>query len=59
MRPSEITQLLLKTETQMFIRFVAAKTRVAPLQVHTVPRLELLSALLLSRLMVSVRISLQ
>ena len=36
------------------LRFVAAKTKVAPLQVQTIPRLELLSALLLSRLMVSV-----
>ena len=31
-----------------------AKTKVAPLQAQTIPRLELLSALLLSRLMVSV-----
>ena len=33
------------------VKFVAAKTRVAPLQEQTIPRLELLSALLLSRLM--------
>ena len=54
-----VIYILLKTETQVLIRFVAAKTRVAPLQVQTVPRLGLLSALLLSRLMVSVHISLQ
>eukprot|EP00731_Ephydatia_muelleri_P009394 Em0004g1732a len=35
-------------------KFVAAKTRVAPLQVQTIPRLELLGALLLSRLLTSV-----
>ena len=41
------------------VRFVAAKTRVAPLQPQTIPRLELLSAFLLSRLVVSIRDSLQ
>ena len=40
------------------IHFVAAKTRVAPLQAQTIPRPELLSALL-SRLIVSVHKSLQ
>ena len=34
---------------------VASKTRVAPLQVHTIPRLELLGALLLARLIVRVQ----
>ena len=51
--------LVLKTDTQNVVHFVAAKTQVAPLQVQTVPRLELLSALLLSRLIVSVHRSLQ
>ena len=51
--------LLLKTETHSVVRFIAAKTRVAPLQGQTVPRLELLSALLLSKLVVSVHNSLQ
>lgn len=41
------------------MRFVVAKTRVAPLQSQTIPRLELLSALLLSRLVTSVSDSLQ
>ena len=40
-------------------RFVAAKTRVAPLKTQTIPRLELLSALILSRLVVSVCDSVQ
>eukprot|EP00731_Ephydatia_muelleri_P025594 Em0017g677a len=54
-----VIYMLSKTETRVLSRFVTAKTRVAPLQVQTVPRLELLSALLLSRLMVSVRNNLQ
>ena len=37
--------------------FIVSKTRVAPLQTQTIPRLELLSALLLARLMVNVYIS--
>lgn len=41
------------------ISFVAAKTRVAPLKSQTIPRLELLSALLLSRLISTVAESLK
>ena len=37
-----------------YTRFATAKTRAAPLQVQTIPRLELLGALLLSRLLTSV-----
>ena len=51
--------LLLRTETHSVVRFIAAKTRVAPLQSQTIPRLELLSAFLLSKLVVSVRDGLQ
>ena len=40
------------------LNLVASKTRVAPIQTQTVPRLELLGALLLARLMESVRSSL-
>jgi hypothetical protein len=46
-------------ETQACVRFVAANTRVAPLGGMTIPRLELLSALLLSKLIVSVQDALQ
>ena len=54
-----VIYLLLRSENKSVVRFVAAKTRVAPLQSQTVSRLELLSSLLLSKLMVAVRHSLQ
>ena len=54
-----VVYIVLKTETECVSRFVAAKTRVAPLQGQTVPRLELLSAFLLSKLISSVHLSLQ
>ena len=54
-----VVYLLLKTENRTVVRFVASKTRIAPLQSQTIPRLELLSAFLLSKLIISVRDSLQ
>ena len=47
-----VVYLVMKTEEggERNGRFLASKTRVAPLQALTIPRLELLSALLLSRL---------
>lgn len=54
-----VVYLVLKTEEDTFVRFVVAKTRVAPLQAQTIPRLELLSALLLSRLITTVSDSLK
>ena len=53
-----VVYLVLKTE-DTFVRFVVAKMRVAPLQAQTIPRLELLSALLLSRLITTVSDSLK
>ncbi len=49
-----VVYLVLQTNSSISVRFVVSKTRVAPLQFQTIPRLELLSALLLSKLVVSV-----
>ena len=49
-----VVYLVLRTNSGAAVRFVVSKTRVAPLQLQTIPRLELLSALLLSKLVVSV-----
>ena len=46
-------------ETGCNVDFVASKTRVAPLKRQTIPRLELLSALLLARLIASITKALQ
>ena len=53
-----VIYLVTVTGDSTSVSFVAAKTRVAPLQPQTIPRLELLSALLLSRLMSTVANSL-
>ena len=49
-----VVYLCLETESGRNITFVASKTRVSPLKAQTIPRLELLSALLLARLMESI-----
>ena len=48
-----VIYLVLRTSSNV-VRFVVSKTRVAPLQSQTIPRLELLSAYLFSKLIVSV-----
>ena len=48
-----VIYLVLRTSSNV-VRFVVSKTRVALLQSQTIPRLELLSAYLLSKLIVSV-----
>ncbi len=54
-----VVYLLMKTDTDCHVRFVASKTRVSPVRGQTIPRLELLSALLLARLITSVIHSLE
>lgn len=44
---------MLRSDTDVAVKFVVAKTKVAPLQPQMIPRLELLSAFLLSKLIVS------
>ena len=49
-----VVYLLIKTDTAHAVRLVSSKTRVSPTQGQTIPRLELLGALLLARSIVSV-----
>lgn len=53
-----VVYLVLQSPVGKAVRFIASKTRVSPLKPQTIPRLELLSALLLARLMKSVATSL-
>ena len=49
-----VVYLRVGTKKTITMRFLASKTRVAPLRSQTIPRLELLSALLLAKLMTTV-----
>lgn len=49
-----VLYLRMETESSVSVKFLAAKTRVAPLTGLTIPRLELLPALFLSKLLVPV-----
>ena len=49
-----VVYLYITTASRSYIRFLASKTRVAPVAQQTIPRLELLSALILSRLVTNV-----
>ena len=53
-----VVYIVAKGSTGELVRFVTSKTRVAPTQTQTIPRLELLSTLLLARLTTSVSQSL-
>ena len=56
---STVVYLECCTEEKRDLMFVSAKTRVAPTSTQTIPRLELLGTLLLSRLIHSIREALQ
>ena len=46
--------LRIETTTKVEIRLICAKTRIAPLKGETIPRLELMAALILAQLITSV-----
>ena len=54
-----VVYLLVETHLGFFSRIVAAKTRVSPSQALTIPRLELVAALLLARLIHTIMESLK
>ena len=54
-----VIYLVTQNDSQLSVRFLTSKTRVAPQKEISIPRLELLSAVLLSRLIESVTKSLQ
>ena len=54
-----VVYMRLEDESSVDVKFIAAKTRVAPVGGMTIPRLELLSALLLSKLITSVAAALE
>ena len=53
-----LSTLMIESDANTEVKFLVSKTRVAPLQTQTIPRLELLSAFLLSKLVTSVMESL-
>ena len=54
-----VVYLHIRTAAGSHVKFLAFKTRVSPLQPQTIPRLELLSALLLARLVASIQRSME
>ena len=54
-----VVYLLMKMDTNHYVKFITSKTRVSPIHDQTIPRLELLSALLLAKLITSVTHSLE
>ena len=54
-----VTYLVMITTIGIRVKFLAAKTRVAPIERQTIPRLELLSCLILARLVKNVQTALR
>ena len=54
-----VVYLVIKSRTSTQVRLIASKTRVAPLKKQTIPRLELLAALILVRLTTRIKTALE
>ena len=54
-----VVYLVIKSRISTQVRFIASKTRVAPLKKQTIPRLELLFALILARLTARIKTALE
>ena len=54
-----VVYLVIKSRTSTQVRLIASKTRAAPLKKQTIPRLELLAALILARLTARVKTALE
>ena len=48
---AEVTYLVTRTASSTYVRFLVTKTRVAPIDKQTIPRVKLLSCLILARLL--------
>ena len=54
-----VVYIVMETNSSSYVRLLGSKTRVAPLVKHSIPRLELLSALIVARLFFSIKEALQ
>ena len=54
-----VVYLIIKSRTSTQVRLIASRTRVAPLKKQTIPRLELLAALILTRLTARIKTTLE
>ena len=50
-----VVYFVYRTPTRIHVRLLTAKTRLAPLKPLTIPRFQLMSAILLARLMISLK----
>ena len=50
-----VIHLVMETDSSSYVRLLSSKTKVAPLVKHSIPRLELLSALTVARLFISIK----
>ena len=56
---SAVAYIMIETDVSVYCKLISSKTKVSPVQEHTIPRLELLGAVLLARLVNSITKSLE